>query len=140
MTDDMRSLYPVAEKAPERIATPTGKPLSDLTVEAVLSGRIKPEDIAITPQALLLQAGIARSVDRHTLAQNLERAADLVPVPQDVILETYEMLRPGRAESAEALRERAGMLRRDYGATHIAELIEEAAQVYERRGIFTKRY
>lgn len=140
MAEDLHSLYPVAEKAPELVTTPTGKPLSDLTVEAVLAGRVKPEDIAITPQALLLQAGIARSVERHTLAQNLERAADLVSVPQDLILETYEMLRPGRAESAQALREQAQMLRRDYGATHIAELIDEAAQVYERRGIFTKRY
>lgn len=140
MIDDVRSLYPVAEKAPERILTPTGKPLCDLTVEAVLAGRIKPEDISITPEALLLQADIARSVDRHALARNFERAADLVPVPQELILETYEMLRPGRAESAAALRERAAMLRRDYQAPHIAKLIEEAADVYERRGIFTKRY
>lgn len=137
---DARALYPVAEKAPERISTPTGKPLTDLTLEAVMSGKIAPEDLAITPQALLLQAEIARSVQRHTLAQNFERAADLVGVPQNVILEIYDMLRPGRAESAQALRERAQMLRRDYGADRIAELIEEAAHFYERRGIFAKRY
>ena len=106
----------------------------------MLCGRIQSKDIGITPRALLLQADIARAGDRHALARNLERAADLVPVPQDVILETYEMLRPGRAESAQALRERAEMLRRRYGAAQIAELIEEAARVYERRGIFTKRY
>jgi propanediol dehydratase small subunit len=137
---DMRSLYPLAEKAPERVSTPTGKPLSDLTLDAVLAGRIAPEDLAITPQALLLQAEIARAMQRHTLARNFERAADLVGVPQDVILETYEMLRPGRAENAQALRERAQMLRRDYDAHHIADLVEEAAHFYERRGIFTKRY
>ena len=43
-----------------------------------------------------MQAGIARAAGRDRLALNLERAAELVAVPQDVILETYEMLRPGR--------------------------------------------
>jgi propanediol dehydratase small subunit len=43
---------------------------------------------------LRLQAGIARDAGRDRLALNFERAADLVAVPQDLILKTYEMLRP----------------------------------------------
>ena len=31
-------------------------------------------------------------------------------------------------------------MRRDYGANRIAALIEEAADVCERRGLFTKRF
>ena len=47
-------------------------------------------------------------------------------VPQDVILETYEMMRPGRLADANLLSARAEMLRRDYGAHAIAALIDEA--------------
>ncbi|MDQ0347134.1 diol dehydratase small subunit [Ancylobacter vacuolatus] len=133
-------LYPVAEKAPERVQTPTGKPLSALTLEAVLAGEIGAEDIAITPEALMLQAKIARAAGRETLAANFERAADLVGVPQELILDTYELLRPGRAGNAQQLLDRAALLRRDYGATRVAALIEEAAAVYARRGLFVKRF
>ena len=133
-------LYPVAEKAPERVKTPTGKPLSALTLEAVLAGEIGAEDIAITPEALMLQAKIARAAGRATLAANFERAADLVGVPQELILDTYELLRPGRAENVQQLLDRAALLRRDYGATRVAALIEEAAAVYARRGLFVKRF
>lgn len=139
VTSDL-DLYPVAEKAPERVRTPTGKPLSALTLEAVLSGEIGAEDVAITPEALLLQARIARAAGRVTLAENFERAADLVCVPQEVILDTYELLRPGRARDAQQLLDRAAQLRRDYGAERVAALIEEAADVYTRRGLFVKRY
>ena len=133
-------LYPVAEKAPEQVKTPTGKPLSALTLEAVLSGEVGNEDIAITPEALILQANIARAAGRATLAENFERAADLVRVPQDIILDTYELLRPGRAGDAQQLLDRAALLRRDYGAARVAALIEEAAAVYTKRGLFVKRY
>ncbi|CAA0093671.1 Propanediol dehydratase small subunit [Starkeya nomas] len=133
-------LYPVAEKAPEQVRTPTGKPLSALTLEAVMSGEVDARDVAITPEALLLQARIARAAGRVTLAENFERAADLVRVPQDLILDTYELLRPGRARDAQQLLDRAAQLRRDYGAERVAALIEEAAAVYTRRGLFVKRY
>ena len=42
----------------------------------------------------------------------------------------------GRAE----LLETADLMRRVYGAERIAAFIEEAAEVYERRGLFAKRY
>lgn len=138
-TSDL-DLYPVAERAPEQVHTPTGKPLSALTLEAVLSGEVGAGDVAITPEALLLQARIARAAGRTTLAENFERAADLVRVPQDLILDTYELLRPGRARDAQQLLDRAAQLRRDYGAERVAALIEEAAAVYTRRGLFVKRY
>ena len=64
----------------------------------------------------------------------------LKAVPQDVILETYEMMRPGRVSDAGLLAARAEMLRRDYGAHAIAALIDEAVAVYERRNLFRRRY
>jgi propanediol dehydratase small subunit len=133
-------LYPVSEKAPERAISASGMPQDDLTLEAVMSGRVGAADIRISAEVLRLQAEIARAAGRDRLAANFERAAELVDVPQDIILETYEMMRPGRLSDASRLAERAAMLRRDYGAHSIAALIEEAIAVYERRNLFRRRY
>ena len=97
-------------------------------------------DIRISADVLKLQARIARAAGRDRLALNLERAADLVAVPQDLILDTYEMMRPGRISEPRLLSQRAEMLRRDYGANTIAALIDEAVAVYERRNLFRRRY
>lgn len=132
--------YPIAEKSPDRVKTPTGKSLSDVTVDKVLNGEISAADLAITPEALLMQAEIARASGRAALAANFERAAELVGVPQEILLRTYEMLRPGRAPDRTSMLEQASHLRRSFGAHRIAALIEEAADVYERRGIFAKRF
>ena len=133
-------IYPLSEKAPELVRTTTGLPLKDFTLEAVLEGKVGAADLAITPEILRLQAGIARASGRDKLAENFERAAELVAVPQDLLLSTYELLRPGRASSPTVLRERAQALRKEFGAERIATLIEEAADVYDRRGLFSKRF
>ncbi|MCC6203500.1 MAG: glycerol dehydratase [Hyphomicrobiales bacterium] len=134
------NLYPISEKAPEQAVSASGLPLDRLTLDAVVSGRIGAADIRISAEVLRLQAGIARAAGRDRLALNFERAAELVTVPQDVILETYEMMRPGRVSDAGLLAARAEMLRRDYGAHAIAALIDEAVAVYERRNLFRRRY
>lgn len=133
-------LYPISEKAPERAVSASGMPLDRLTLEEVMSGRVGTADIRISAKVLRLQADIARAAGRDRLALNFERAAELVEVPQDVILETYEMLRPGRLVDSSVLSARAEMLRRDYGAHAIAELIDEAVAVYSRRNLFRRRY
>jgi propanediol dehydratase small subunit len=133
-------LYPVSEKAPERATSASGLPLDGMTLENVVSGRVGAEDIRISADVLKLQAGIARAAGRDRLALNLERAAELVSVPQDLILETYEMMRPGRVSDPAVLAARARMLRDDYGAEAIAALIDEAVAVYERRKLFRRRY
>lgn len=132
-------IYPIAEKAPDLVKTPTGKSISDLTIDAILDGSVTAADFAITPEALHLQAEVAHAAERLTLAENLHRAAELVNVPQDVIMQTYEMLRPGRS-SADELAAQAANLRQDFGAELLADFIEEAAGAYTRRSIFTKRY
>lgn len=133
-------LYPISENAPDQAVSASGMPLADLTLDAVVSERIGAADIRISADVLRLQAGIARDAGRDRLALNFERAADLVAVPQDLILDTYEMLRPGRISDALLLTERAEMLRRDYGAHAIAALIDEAVAVYQRRNLFRRRY
>jgi propanediol dehydratase small subunit len=132
--------YPIAEKRPELIRGPRGKPLSAVTLDAVMEGDVTLEDLRVTPEALKLQAEVARSAGRPMLAENFERAAELVDVPQDLIMHVYELLRPGRAKDKEPLLDAARTLRERYGAEQMAAFVEEAAAVYERRGVFTRRY
>ena len=132
--------YPLAEKRPELVEGPRGKPLSGITLDAVLRGEVAPEDMKITPAALRLQAEVARAAGRPTLAENFARAAELVGVPQEVVMEVYELLRPGRAGSADELRAAATLLRERHGAAQMAAFIEEAAGAYEARGLFRRRF
>ena len=39
--------YPLATRCPEHILTPTGKPLTDITLEKVLSGEVGPQDVRV---------------------------------------------------------------------------------------------
>jgi propanediol dehydratase small subunit len=132
--------YPVSENRPELVRTSSGKPLDAVTLDAVVDGTITMADLRITGEALLIQAEIARSVGRETLARNFERAAELVDVPQELILEAYELLRPGRANDKQKLMNIASRLRAEHGARRVAEFLEEAADVYERRRLFTYRF
>jgi propanediol dehydratase small subunit len=135
-----RDDYPLAEKRPDAVIGRRGKRLSDITLDAVIEGGVTMEDLRITPAALQAQAEIARAAGRPTLARNFERAAELVDVPQDEIMRVYELLRPGRATSKERLLEAAKAMRQTYKAERIAGFIEEAAEVYDKRGLFKFRY
>lgn len=132
--------YPLAETQPGAVKGRRGKPLEDITLEAVLSGTVSMDDLVITSSNLKSQADIAREAGRPTLAENFERAAELVDVPQDLIMQIYELLRPGRAKSKAELLQAATSLRQTFGAERIASFIEEAAETYERRGLFTRRF
>ena len=132
--------YPLAETRSDKIRGQRGKSLDDITVAAVMAGKVTMEDLRITPKALADQAEISRAAKRPTLALNFERAAELVGVPQDFIMSSYEMLRPGRAKSKEQLLEVAKTFRQTYKAERMANFIEEAADIYERRGLFTYRF
>lgn len=142
MTTDKLGIadYPLAEKRPELVRGRGGKPLEAITLDAVVSGAVTLDDLSITPDALRQQAEIARAAGRGTLAANFERAAELTDVPQDFIMTVYELLRPGRATDKGPLLAAARTLRETYGATRMAAFVEEAAAVYERRGLFTYRF
>jgi propanediol dehydratase small subunit len=135
-----RADYPLSETQPEAVTGKRGKALRDITLDAVLAGDVAMEDLRITPEALRAQADIARDAGRPTLALNFERGAELVEVPQDFIMEVYELLRPGRARSKQQLLDAAASMRDAYSAERIARFIEEAAETYEARGLFTFRF
>lgn len=132
--------YPLAEKHPDKMKGARGKQLSEITLASVLDGTVTIEDLRITPAALQAQAEVARSAGRPRLADNFLRSAEMVSLPQDLVMRAYELLRPGRAKSKTELDAMAAMLRKDFTAERIAAFIEEAAQVYEARGLFNKRF
>lgn len=137
---DLDEIYPVGEKQPDRVRTRNGRTLQDLTLDNLLAGHVAVSDLGITPDGLRLQAAIADQAGRPNLARNLRRGAELVEIPDAVLLEVYELLRPGRAKSADDLHAAANRLRGSYGAKETASLLEEAALVYERRRIFQRRF
>ena len=79
----------------------------------------------ITPETLDRQSGIAARAGR---------AAELVGVPDDFILQVYNALRPRRSTAAE-LAALARRLRDEYHAPHCAQWVEEAAAVYTRHSL-----
>lgn len=124
--------YPLASKRPEWVKTPTNKKLSDLTLQAVLNGEVTPADVRISPETLEMQAQIAESVGRDAFARNLRRAAELIAVPDERILEIYNALRPYRSTKQE-LFQIADELESKYNAKINGKFVREAAEVYEIR-------
>lgn len=124
--------YPLAAKRPELIKSPTGKRLSDITLEKVLNGEVTPKDVSIAPETLRMQAEIADGVGRTQFANNLRRAAELTAIPDARILEIYNALRPYRSTKQELLAIAEEMATK-YNAKINAAFVIEAAGVYERR-------
>lgn len=124
--------YPLGEH--EDVLSRTGRPLDEITLEAVRAGRVAPEDLTIHADTLRAQAAIAEREGWPQLAANLRRAAELASVPQDVVLTVYEALRPYRV-THERLLALADVLERDYGAVENARFVREAAAVYRQRNL-----
>jgi propanediol dehydratase small subunit len=101
-------------------------PFESITLDAVLKGEVNMEDLRVTSEALEMQAQVADAAGRPQLAENLRRAAELVDIPEERILEIYQALRPGRA-TREKLLNLADDLEKRYRATRCAALVREAA-------------
>lgn len=129
--------YPLATKRPEWVKTPTGKDLKEITLDKVLNGEVKPEDVRISPETLEMQAKIAEVDNRHAIARNLRRASELIAIPDERILEIYNALRPFRSTKEELL-DIAKELENEYSAKVNAEFVREAAKVYEKRNKLRK--
>lgn len=127
-----RQDYPLSIKRADLVKSATGKKLEDITIENVMSGKIGAEDCRIAPETLEMQAQIAESIGRHSFARNLRRAAELIAVPDTRVLEIYNALRPYRSTKAELLAI-ADELANKYNAKVNAQLVKEAAELYEKR-------
>jgi propanediol dehydratase small subunit len=124
--------YPLSERQRERLKTPSGLPFTEIDLEAVLAGKIQMKDLRVTSGALESQGEIADAAGRHQLAENLRRASELARVPEDKILQIYQMLRPGRA-SEEALMLAAEELETRFQASRCAGFVRDAARAYFKR-------
>lgn len=132
-----REDYPLSVKRPDLVKTPLGKRQEELSLSNAMEGRIQADDLKISDEVLEYQAQIAESVGKRQLAENFRRAAELTRIPDQRILEMYDLLRPRRATKKQLL-DLANEIRNQYQAVRNAELIEEAVKVYEKRGILLK--
>lgn len=125
--------YPLGARRPDLVETPSGLALDDVTLEAAREGALVASDVRATTATLGRQAAVARAAGRHQLADNLERAGELAGVPDDVLLEIYTALRPGRSTRLE-LDAWAARLE-EWEAPNTAAFVREAATVYAERGL-----
>ena len=126
--------YPLGEHERDRIASKTGKKLNDITLDEVMTVHIVPDDLKISHEVLNAQGQVAEEAGNAPMARNFERAAELVDVPDDVILKMYDKLRPNRSTKLELVMMAKELLEK-YNAKNCARLVMEAAEVYEKRGI-----
>ncbi|RHP35536.1 diol dehydratase small subunit [Lachnotalea sp. AF33-28] len=126
--------YPLGEYEAEQITSRTGKKLSDITLDAVKRGEIRADDIKISKDVLKKQGEVSLASGNEPMAKNFERAAELVDVPDEVILSMYNKLRPHRSTKLELVM-MADELLSKYNAKNCAKLVMEAAEIYEKRGI-----
>jgi len=133
MSFDPTSDYPLGTQRPDLVSTPGGLPLADVTLDALRAGRVGAGEIRATPETLRMQAQVALASGRVQLAANLERAAELAAVPDDLLLDVYTALRPGRATTSEL--EGWAVRLEGHGATKTAVFVREAATAYAGRGL-----
>jgi propanediol dehydratase small subunit len=130
MAFDPSSDYPLGANRPDLVRTPGGIALDELQLHG---DGVETAELRATPETLRLQAEVAREAGRTQLADNLMRAAELAPLPDETILEIYTALRPNRSSAAElaAWAERLD----SWAAPVTAMFVREAAQVYAKRGL-----
>lgn len=116
------------------IHSKTGKSPEDINITSIMNGEINAEDIKISKEVLNYQSDIAKEAGRPQLGENFSRAAELVDIPDELIFDIYNKLRPNRATKQELI-SLAQLLKDKYKAYNCAKLITEAAEIYEKRNI-----
>jgi len=122
--------YPLGSERPDLVTTPGGLSLDALTLHGA---DVEREELRATPETLRLQADVAAAAGRSQLADNLRRAAELAPLPDETILEIYTALRPRRS-SADELEAWAVRLE-ELDAPLTAAFVRDALRVYGARGL-----
>ncbi len=124
--------YPLATRCPEHILTPTGKPLTDITLEKVLSGEVGPQDVRISRQTLEYQAQIAEQMQRHAVARNFAARRSLSPFLTSAFWLSITRCARSAPSQAELLAI-ADELEHTWHATVNAAFVRESAEVYQQR-------
>jgi len=110
---------------------------ANLTLEQLRAGKIRPDDVTISRETLLAQAARAEAEGYPQLARNFRRAAELTAIPNDVLLQTYDKLRPYRSTYYELLALSQEISAR-YDAPETGEYIRQAAEAYQAKDLLAK--
>lgn len=129
--------YPIYEKRPELIKTLTGKKVNEININNILSGDISPDDCKISAETLEYHAQIQESFGNPQTASNFRRAAEMTRIPDERIIAIYNALRPNFSSYDELL-EIASELEIEHKAKINAQLVREAAQVYQSQGMLRR--
>jgi propanediol dehydratase small subunit len=108
-----------------------------LTLDRLRAGQIMPDDVTISRETLLAQAARADQEGYPQLARNFRRAAELTAIPNDVLLQTYEKLRPYRS-TYYALLALSQEISARYDAPETGEYIRQAAEAYRTKGLLAQ--
>lgn len=126
--------YPLGEYEKDKVKSKTGRKLTEITLDEVVKGHISSDDIKISKETLKAQGQVARENGNDSMEKNFERAAELVDVPDDVILKMYDKLRPNRSTKLELVLMAQELIEK-YNAKNCAKLVMEAVEIYEKRGV-----
>ena len=126
--------YPLGGQSRDEVRAASGRPVSEITLDAARAGELSPDDLRIHPETLRMQARFAAEAGFSQLALNLRRAAELATIPHERVLAVYEALRPYRVPHGRLL-ELATELESQYNAVETAALVREAAAAYRQRGL-----
>ena len=124
--------YPLSQSIGDALQAASGRQLAEINSDSAGQGLLDSADLQISPETLRMQAEIAQRSGFAQLAENLLRAAELTAVPNEVLLQMYDTLRPGRASFAE-LEALADSLQSTYNAPQNAAFVREAAAIYRER-------
>ena len=125
--------YPISVNRRELLNTPSGVNIDDINFENILAGKVKGEDCRISKESLLMQADIAEDSGSRHLSENFRRAAEMVSIESDRLIEIYNALRPYRSTEDE-LNSIVEELELKYKAVGTATFVREAAIVLKEKG------
>jgi len=124
--------YPLRQKRSDLLFTHNGVNINDITFENIYAGVLSRDECRISKDSLILQAKIADDIGNTHLAGNFRRAAEMIEIESDRIIEIYNALRPYRSTEGE-LRKVVKELKEKYNATITATFIEEAIIIMKER-------
>lgn len=118
----------------KHIRAKSGLPVEAISLDGILSGELKEDDLRISPETLEAQAEAAEEAGYPELGANFRRAAEMTGIPNRELREMYMLMRPGRA-GFDSLNQLADRLEEQYRAPRTAALVRQAAAVYRHRGL-----
>ncbi len=126
--------YPVGQAMSRRLRSGSGVRYEDINLESLRHGKIRSGDLSIDADTLRMQARVATASGYSQLASNLKRAAELVSIPSERLLEIYSALRPRHSTYLELSKISTELLRK-YRAPENARFVREAAKAYRDAGL-----